>query len=438
MHRRLTFPRIGFFVLMNVVLAVALDPTACAAGKEVVLHGFTGGSDGSVPLGSLVVDSQGNLYGTTAYGGLSNPYCGKYCGTVYKLSPSGSTWTKTILHDFTGGDDGYYPNAGLALDGRGNLYGTTYFGGGQNSNGTVFELTHESGAWREQIIHRFNASTDGAGPEASLVFDNEGNLFGTTQSGGTVGGDGGTVFELSPGANGWTETILHSFGGPGDGAFVQTGVALDSSGNVYGTASWGGTATNCEFSWGCGIVFELSPNSDGSWTENVLHNFDGGAYTTDGAAPETTPIFDSSGNLYGTTSYGGDCRCAENGNGTVYELTPNGDGTWTENSIYYFAGGPSDGNNPNGNIVFDKAGNLYGTTSWGGDGGYSVCADRYCGTAYELSPAGGGWTERIILNFGYSNGAYPNGVIINSAGRLYGQTSDGGASASGLVFEVVP
>lgn len=103
-----------------------------------------------------------------------------------------------------------------------------------------------------------------------------------------------------------------------------------------------------------------------------------------------------------------------------------------------FAGGPSDGNNPNGNIVFDKAGNLYGTTSWGGDGGYSVCADRYCGTAYELSPAGGGWTERIISNFGYSNGAYPNGVIINSAGRLYGQTSDGGASASGLVFEVVP
>jgi hypothetical protein len=225
--------------------------------------------------------------------------------------------------------------------------------------------------------------------------------------------------------------VLHSFGGSGDGAFLETGVTLDSAGNIYGTASLGGTIQGCVFSFGCGIVFELSPNSDGTWTENVLHYFDGNPFTggTDGAYPQTAPIFDSMGNLYGATNDGGSGFCGNGGCGMVYKLSPNGDGTWTSSSVHEFVVGPSDGSNPIGTIVFDSLGNLFGTTEYGAQG---------FGTAYELSPVGGTWTEKILTTFIINNGEYPSGLIIDSTGKLYGAASGGGGKNLGIIYSLVP
>lgn len=432
-NERLAPSRFALSVLMSVVLMLALAGNARAGARETVPYRFAGGTDGLYPFGSLVMDSEGNLYGTTEEGGTPNPHCRSLCGTVFELSPNGATWTKTTLYTFMGSDDGNFPAAGLVLDNQGNLYGTTYFGGEQYA-GTVFELKRTSSGWRKETLHRFNG-TDGAWPDAGLVIDTQGNLLGTTLTGGTAGGYGGTVFKLSPGPTGWTSTVLHNFGGNGDGAFPLSAVILDSGGNVYGTAALGGTTIGCVFSFGCGIVFELSPNPDGTYTENVLHYFDGNPYAggTDGAYPETTPIFDSQGNLYGATESGGTHGCDNGGCGEVYKMTPNGDGTWTYESLYQFGATPSDGSIPAYSIVFDKSGNLYGSTLQGG--GFSEC-EEYCGTIYELSPAGSSWTETVIFSFDYSDGEYPNGVIIDSLGRLYG-TAEGGAGG-GVVFQIIP
>lgn len=424
--------RMAILALTGLALNVGLASIADAAsGRESALHQFAGASDGSEPFGALVMDSHGNLYGTTRGGGASSPFCGTNCGTVFELSRSGTGWAKTTLYQFTGGNDGYGPEAGLVLDKAGNLYGTTYFGGGKNSAGIVFELKHTAGGWHEQIIHRFNTIGDGGGSEAAMVFDGLGNLIGTTLT---------TVFKLSPGPDGWTETVLHTFDGSGDGNYLLSAVTLDDAGNIYGTAAEGGTTTGCVFSFGCGMVFELSPNSDGSWSETVLHYFDGNPVEggADGAFPWTTPIFDSQGNLYGATAYGGDCGCVSIGYGMVYELTPNGDGTWTESDVYEFKAGPSDGDTPIGNIVFDKSGNIFGTTAGGGNGGFHLCNGAYCGTIFELSPVSGGWTETVLFNFAYWNGAYPSGVIIDSEGALYGTAEGDEINNFGTVFEFLP
>ena len=328
------------------------------------------------------------------------------------------------------------------MDKAGNIYGTTYFGGGPRSAGTVFELKNTTHGWREEIIHRFNTVEDGAWPEAGLVFDPRGNLYGTTLTGGKAnGGYGGTVFELLPGTNGWTEHVLHSFTGPGDGdgAFPEAGVALDREGNVYGTAALGGTSTTCAYSFGCGIVFELSPNSDGTWSENVLHNF----ASTDGAGPATTPVL-ISGNLYGATTYGGDGVACGNGCGLFYEMTPNGDGTFSFSILYQFAGGTNDGGNPIGDFALDQFGNFYGTTydgGGGGTGGPHQCqfdSGWYCGTAYELSPSESGWTEKVVASFSKGNGSEPVGIAVGPSGRLYGTAFFGGNGSAGVVYEVVP
>jgi len=281
---------------------------------ETVLHSFGKGTDARLPNGNLILDGAGNLYGTTWQGGIHS-YCfyGSGCGTVFELSPrAGGGWMETVLHSFGNNRDGQGPGSGVIMDDAGNLYGTTLMGGIHNS-GTVFELSPRAGGgWTETVLHNFGNGSDGQSPSGGLIMDGVGNLYGTTDGGGIHGA--GTVFKLSPRAGGgWTETLLHSLT---SGYWSVAGLLMDPDGNLYGTTEWGGNYVNC--SSGCGIVFELSPQADGGWTETVLHRFDG----ADGQWPFAGLIMDGAGNLYGTTSSGGIHHNCDGTCGTVFELSP--------------------------------------------------------------------------------------------------------------------
>jgi len=263
-----------------------LSPPAQKGGAwtESVIYNFQGNTDGQLPIGDLVFDKQGNLYGATLYGGghgSCNPSFYKHCGTVFELSPpktQGGKWTERVLHGFKGGRDGANPNGGLVLDNQGNVYGTTYFGGSEGEHcgagggcGMVFALqppTTKGGAWTEKVLHRFNG-VDGANSDAGVVFDSDGNLFGTTYFGPPNGF--GLVFELrkpSRKVSTWTETVLHPFSNGKDGAYPIAGLTFDASGSVYGTALGGGTHG--------GVVFRLKPAQRGNyWPPTVLYNFKG-------------------------------------------------------------------------------------------------------------------------------------------------------------------
>lgn len=302
-------------ILTGFGVVFQLSPLAGGKWNYKILYNFGSQpncSDGAFPVGGMVFDKAGNLYGTTELGGANN------LGLVFKLSPgSDGSWTETVLHDFAG-NDGENPEGALIFDSAGNLYGTTSAGNTQQLGGTVFELSPAAhGSWRETVLYRFEKTESGSGayePFAGVVFDDAGNLYGTTLWGGIGGCGCGTVFELTPAGTGtWTRKTLHNFTNNGvDGYAPTAGVTLDSSGNVYGTASLGGPSnSNCAS--GCGILYELKPKSDGNWTERLLHQF--GSYTNDGTIPRSGVIFDSTGNLYGTTSDGG-----PKVGGTVYEF----------------------------------------------------------------------------------------------------------------------
>jgi uncharacterized repeat protein (TIGR03803 family) len=355
-----------------------LSPKAGGGWTQKVLHNFGNGSDGQSPWGgSLLMDASGNLYGTTRYGGTSlcdslNPVG---CGTVFELvHNSGGSWTEKVLHNFYGGTDkdgpnGYHPYGGLTMDAAGNLYGTTYYGGtygGTNGfGGAVFELSPVGGGnWTEQVLWSFGVEGDGTFPQCTPVFDKAGNLYGTTLS-GSGSSAGGIVFELSPGASGWTENIIFQFDvgdDPQTGNSPQAGVVFDANGNLYGTTGYGGSHY-------MGDIFELSPSAGGSWTETILHTFDKG----DGNTPDAGVILDAAGNVYGTTFSGG-----KGGVGIVYELTPAEGGIWTETILHNFQENAVDGNFPQTSLVMDSHGNLYGTTLSGGKGGD--------GTVFEVTP----------------------------------------------------
>lgn len=322
------------------------------SGQESVLYSFEGGDDGKLPRAGVVLDSAGNLYGATTSGGTgicqSQGYLG--CGTVFELTQSSGVWSESILYDFNRrSGDGAYPFGGVVLDGAGNLYGTTWRGGSANE-GAVFELAPPSvsgGPWTETILHDFSHHHDGEYPEAGLVLDSAGNLYGTT----VVGGEGksGVVFELTPGAGGdWTETILHSFNRDGqDGVAPESSLVIDGSGNLYGTTSLGGTTR--------GIVFKLTaPAKAGeNWNESLLWNLPS---SSSGAL-----ALDPSGNVYGTTINGGKAAA-----GTVFELlAPVADGAWIEKTLYTFRD-KADGTEPAAGVTLDAAGNLFGTTDGGG------------------------------------------------------------------------
>jgi uncharacterized repeat protein (TIGR03803 family) len=308
---------------------------------ESILHAFSTGSYGAnVPAG-LIIDSAGDLYGTTWSGGSAGD------GTVFKLSPDGGGgYTESVLHTFTGGSDGAYPDAGLIMDGAHNLYGTTW-GGGSAGDGVVFELSAGSGGYTYSLLHTFTEGNDGGNPGAALVMDGAGNLYGTTEVGGSA--SAGIVFELTPGAGGYAESVLHVFTGS-DGADPQAGLVMDGAGNLYGTTELGGSRDD-------GIVFELKAGS-GGYAETVLYSFTGGA---DGANPAAGLIMDHGGNLYGTTPGVGYF-----GGGTVFELTPGSSGD-ALSVLYSFTGG-ADGGSPHAALLMDGAGNLYGTAQSGGNG----------------------------------------------------------------------
>jgi uncharacterized repeat protein (TIGR03803 family) len=410
-----------------------LVTSAWAAPQEKVLHNFGNGVDGATPYATLISDATGNLYGTTLYGGASMN-CPVGCGTVFELTPgAGGKWKEKLLYSFKGGGDGYYPQAGLIFDTSGNLYGTTFAGGASpfcsNGCGTVFQLAPGAhGTWAEKVVYSFNLyDTDGIGPVDSLIFDAKGALYGTTWAGGTTdcsNGEGcGTVFQLAPGPGGtWTESVLYSFCVSGvctDGATPFASLIFDVAGNLYGTTSAGG---NPVCSSGCGVVFRLTPNSGGTWTEKVLHSFGKGK---DAANPYAGLVFDAHGNLYGTTYQGGAYNA-----GTVYKLTAGVGGTWTEKVLHSFGKG-TDGDNSDASLIFDKAGNLYGTAAGGGTLG--------AGIAFKLSPgAGGKWSETVLHNFNQRGNAPEASLILDASGNLYGTTTGGGTYGGGTVFEITP
>jgi uncharacterized repeat protein (TIGR03803 family) len=340
-----------------------------------------------------------------------------------------------VLYKFTGGADGGNPYlAGLIFDADGNLYGTTYKGGA-SGDGTVFKLTPNSnGSWTESVLYSFSGGADGANPWAGLIFDAAGkNLYGTTVSGGgstMCAGGCGTAFTLKPNSDGnWTESVLHSFTGGADGAGPVAGLIFDAARkNLYGTTPGGGAS-------GDGTVFKLTPNSNGSWTESVLYSFTG---KPDGAFPYAGLIFDAAGkNLYGTTVHGGvvSPMCGDTC-GTAFTLKPNSNGSWTESVLYSFT--DADGANPLAGLIFDTAGNLYGTTANGGTLAY--CSGFGCGVVFELTPnSDGSWTESVLHRFANRPAAGPEAVLIfDSVGSLWGTAANGGPTNGGAVFKLTP
>jgi len=387
------------------VLATAalLAGTAGAATKYKVLHAFTGGSDGGGLYGGVALDAKDNLNGVTRGGTYGY-------GTVFRLSPGQSgRWVETVLHsfcaDFPHCQDGDLPVAGLAVDKAGNLYGTT--------TTTTFELSPAPfgpNGWSFQVI--YDSGSDG------LLLDTAGNLYGAWGPGKYGKGD---VFELSPGSKGWTETYLYSFCPTSclDGDEPTSPLTWDASGNLYGATEGGGKGN-------LGVVFQLEHTSSG-WKEHVLHNFP--TSPTDGYDPDGGLTLDQKGNVYGTASQGG-----SKGNGTVFQLTRGADGRWKETILYNFPHAFNNGGGADAGVIFDRAGNLYGTTPGGGD------PNCQCGVVFKMTPgANGKWTYSVLHRFIGTDGFDPEaGLTLDSKGNIYGTTVAGGAGGAGVVFEITP
>ena len=392
-----------------------------------VIHKFQGGIDGWFPVGVPAVAKNGDLYGVTNGGGTS------IYGTVFKLTAPrtrGGTWRKTVLYDFPGGKRGGPVLVVIGPDG--NLYGV-------DSAQSIFELkapTSRNGAWKYVLLYALNGTSDGADVQG-LTFGADGNLYGAAGLGGDLGcghGGCGTIFELKrPAQQGgkWRFRVLYTFDGSGNnGAEPFAGVTFDEKGNLYGTTNYGGT-------FGYGVAYRLAPpaKKGQSWIETVLYSFN--PSNNIGSSPEGPVIFDGSGNMYGTTAFGGDLNCAGGfGCGVVYELSPptQKGRDWTYTTLYAFTGG-NDGAIGGSALLFDSEGNLYGTTTEG----YT-----FAGTAFRLSPpanGGGPWTETTLHGFTGKNGdgAVPTGLAWGKWGDLYGVTQEGGlCQACGTAFEVRP
>lgn len=335
--------------------------------KEEVLHSFSGGNDGEFPYGGVVLDKSGNVYGGTQLGG-SN-----FSGIVYELSPGArGKWRETILFTFPGNQQSQGgPVGALTFDNNGNLFGTTV-GGGACNYGTVFELRRTRTGWKHHTLHEFCGSDGQAPAYGQLVFDPAGNIYGTTGFGGS--GGRGVVFELTPAAHHqWTFAKIHEFTSD-EGGVADGGLTIDANGNLYGAEADGGANV-------LGSVYELSPAGGGVWNENILYVFQG---SPDGSLPFQNPVFDLNGNLFGTTYSGGQTSQCQ-GCGAIYELVPQTGGSWSETLVYDFAtqSGGADGYQPVAGLMGDANGNFYGTATKGGNVGEGACA---CGAIYEFTP----------------------------------------------------
>jgi uncharacterized repeat protein (TIGR03803 family) len=408
-----------------------LRPGSNGQWSESLLYSFGNSQLYAVAPSVLVIDSNDNLYGTTFYGGTGSR-CYQACGMVFEVSSNGNgQWNEITLYNFQGGTDGYSPSFGLVLSG-GVLYGTTTLGGTTDISGTIFSLAQPHGKWRLSTLYSF-PFTDGDAPYAGLIADSSGNLYGTSDYGGTY--DEGSIFEMSPQAGGgWSEQVIYSFDvGTANGTSVgPSALIVDSSGNLYGTTCCGGTNH-------AGTIFALSPSPSGGWVASTLYTFTAGS---DGRNPSALTL-DQLGNLYGTTYIGG-----TNNKGSIFELSPGSSGQWKKTVLYSFAGPLSDGEHPAGSLIFDTAGNLYGTSA---SGGSSADCQNGCGTLFELSPSGTAWKETVLYSFQGSStdGDDPTAsLILDTAGNLYGTTFQGGIKAQclsnsgppscGVVFELSP
>jgi len=387
-------------------------PTPLSAqARDRVLLPFPAYPACSDVVAPLTAGKNGNLYGEGINSG------DNHAGCIFELSPSEAGPTETVIHAFSG-PDGSDPRASLLFDANGNLYGTAG-GGGANNEGLVFELSPSAdGTWAQTILYTFvGGNSDGAGPEGKLAFDRQGNLYGATRGGGSH--NAGTVFKISPSQGGWVESILYEFpsgiSGPGGDSPVG-GIVMDHAGRIYGVTSSGGE-------YGSGAAYELVPEN-GTYKQEIIHSF--GA---SGVTPNSGLTMDSNGNLYGTTWFGGNSF-----GGTVYELTKGTGGVWTETTLQNME--LENGVSPQGPVVFDKAGNLYATASTGGINGM--------GSVFMLTPVKSGeWVETVLHRFNLKfpdgeDGEDPQTGVIIVDGRILGTTMLGGIYDDGIVFEITP
>ena len=395
-----------------------------------ILHRFTKSSDGGTPYGGLAADDSGALYGTTYTGGTINRHCPGGCGTVFRLAPSKhGGWALQTIHSFTGyPTDVSHSLASVTFDAMGNLYGTAN-DGGQNEphHGGVFELSPTNGGWNENVIYNFTSRNGGGVEPIGGVALYQGVLYGTTEFGGEY--EYGTVFSLTHEKGGqWKEKTILNF--PPEAGEPSTNLIIDNRknkcchGNLYGSVPTGPE--------GQGEIFKLVPGG-GSWSEKFLAPFDASTLT-----------IDSQGRLYGTIWGGGSTNC-DRGCGSVFELQFVANQGWQLTTLYEFQGG-SDGYTPSAGLAFDVAGNLYGTTTYGGIGPCEDFGEAGCGTVFKLSPAGDGtWQKSLLHTFsGGTRGAYPNGgtLVVDGAGKLYGATVAGGIKVGktrfGVVYQIIP
>ncbi len=410
-----------WFAAMALTGALGFWGAPARAQTESVLHTFSSKKHGRYPQAALIMDQKGNLYGTTTQGGkvnMNNPYGS---GVVFRLSPPYGLHNRTVIYTFSGGKDGGTPFAGLIMDKQGNLYGTAT-SGGVSGAGVVFKLSPPYGQGHEKVLYNFTGGADGGDPFAGVIMDSQGNLYGTTDSGGgsNVLNGYGVVFKLSPPYGQSNETVLYAFSGGADGSSPESGVIMDKQGNLYGTTPFGGAGQGVN---GSGVVFKLSPPY-GQSSETVLYTFTGGA---DGAIPTAALIEDPQGNLYGTTVAGGNLETNGGiGSGVVFKLSPPY-GQSSETVLYTFNGG-ADGGNPYAGVITDAQGNLYGATEGGGSNGNGV--------VFKLDPSG---TETVLYTFtGGADGGYLDaGLLLDPQGNLFGVTAEGG-KGYGVVFEITP
>ena len=401
------------------ILWVGRAQGSATSATTTILYSFTGGRDGRNPVGPLIFDNAGNLYGTAQYGGMG-------CGVIFELSPptQGTTWTESVLYTFNCKTNDSYPTAGLVLDQTGNLYGTT--------SGTAFQLSPPAapgGSWMYTVLHKFGGADqpDGGQPNGNLIVDQAGNLYGTAYYGGafvcSIGpGPCGLVFELlRPGQLGgsWEEKVLYDFSDVPDGSYPGAGVIFDKQGNLYGNTTSGGTGpcTDGEgLTIGCGTAFELSPTSEGSWTETVLYNF---GPSED--SPQNPFASGADGSLYGTAAY------------DVFRLIPPPSGeAWRHQRLFTFTSGIS-GTIPSSGVTIAGNRGLFGTTASSGLSGFS--------TAFELSlpVKNGQLTLTTLQTFGtgFDSNQPRGGLIRGKDGAFYGATS-ADAGGNGFIFKIVP
>jgi uncharacterized repeat protein (TIGR03803 family) len=436
-----------FFVLVSLLTSLSISSSSWAA-TEKVLHESNGELQGVSPNGVLASDPEGNLYGVTYIGGKSGEngglcYQSGGCGSVFELSPLASgKWKETVIHNFclaAGCKDGSTPIGGLVIDTTtGHLYGATR-NGGAHSAGVVFEMSLVDGKWEEKVLHAFCSSAnceDGEYPGGNVILDSDGNLYGTTLGGEGIGTTQyGNVFELTPAANGWEEKVLHRFcslTSCKDGSAPHGRVTFDKEGNLYGTA-YGSGAENG------GVVYKLTPAAKAPWPYTLIYTFCSVTGCADGENPNGGITFNTAGDIFGVTYYGG-----AHGVGVVYELTSS-DGKWDESVLHSFCSDKSasgaclDGSSPAYEVTFNASGDLDGVTPSGG------AENR--GVVYELTPSTVEWPEKLLHSFcakaGCPDGDSPAGTLsVDSAGNLYGTAGGGGynngVGGYGVVYEIIP